>query len=462
MWREQARNYLFPAGDEREAGFRYEIESSSRRGLRIIGCIQIALSVFMLAARFLVTPGVETLPLRSKQAGLIVGLGLINIAASRWRWLARWQRLAAVISAFLTSGVLIWASFVAAAQSTSPNDFIPGEITLVLLVAVTIMPLRPAHTLALGLGILAEYAGMATVAERSLLEGLGPDQNYMIFIVMLTFLSTGISAVLYAQRWSNYEILQQTIEAGEALRQAQSRILLTENASSLSRLAAAVSHEMNNPLGAMISGIDTLLLLAQRHAASSPEEEPKLIELQAQVRQSIQQSATRMKELIGKLQRFTDVDETNMQSSDVNEILRSVASTIDQKKEQHPQVDLRLENLPQVMCRPQQLAVVFRNLLMNALNAVNGDGRISIVSHSRADQVEVEIEDNGRGITSEQIKNIFEPDFRVAGGRVAAGNWTMFNTRQIVREHGGDVRIASREGQGTRVTVILPVSPQPA
>jgi signal transduction histidine kinase len=90
------------------------------------------------------------------------------------------------------------------------------------------------------------------------------------------------------------------------------------------------------------------------------------------------------------------------------------------------------------------------------VNAVNGDGRISISSRADADQVEVSIEDNGKGMSPEQMKNIFEPEFRVAGGRVAAGNWSMFNSRQIVREHGGDIRIASREGQGTRVTVTLP------
>lgn len=459
MWLAEARNYLFPAADEHNAGFRAEIESSSRQGLRMIGSIQIAVSIFMLAARFLVATGGQTLPLRFKQAALIVCLGLLNIGASAVSRTGRWLRLIAIVSAAITAGTLIWASLAAAAQSTSPNDFIPGEITLVLLVTVTIIPLRPLHTLLLGIAIFGAYVVMAGIAEQQLLEGLGPDENYMIFIAMLTMLSVGITAVLYAQRWSNYEILQQTVEAGEALRQAQNRILLTENASSLSRLAAALSHEMNNPLGAMLSGINTLLLLAQRHAeATTPSERQKLLEVQEEVRRSIQLSADRLKELVGKLQRFTDLDETNMQAADLNEILRSVAAMLDDTKEKHPKVDLRLQALPPVMCRPQQLAAVFRSLLSNAVNAVDGTGQIVIVSRKTAEQVEVDIEDNGRGITPEQIKNIFEPEFRVAGGRVAAGNWSMFNSRQIVREHGGDIRIASREGQGTRVTIVLPAT----
>lgn len=458
MWLEHVRKYLFPAANEANAGFRSDIESASRQGLRIIGAIQIGLSILMLAARYFSAPQTATLTLRVKQAGVIVALGVLTVLAARVGWSAGWLRAVAVVSGIVASGVLIWASFVAAAQSTSPNDFIPGEITLVLLVSVTMMPLRPLHTLLLGLAMLVEYVIMAMVAEQTLLEGLGPDTNYVIFIIMLTLLSVGITAVLYEQRWANHEVLQQTIEAGEALRQAQNRILLTENASSLSRLAAAISHEMNNPLGALLSGMDTLLLLARRHESAKPEEKAKLLELETEVRHSIQKSADRVKELVGKLQRFTDLDETNMQTADVNEILRSVAAMAVGDTPDAPKVALHLDSVPPVMCRPQQLAAVFRSLLSNAVNAVNGSGKILIVSHGDAEQVEVDIEDNGRGMTVEQITNIFEPQFRVSGGRVAAGNWSMFNSRQIIREHGGDIRIASQEGQGTRVTVILPVT----
>ncbi len=462
MWREQARRFLFPPADESKPGFRHEVEESSRQGLRTIGGIQIAVTIFLFGARYMVSANGETLPLRSKQAAIIIALGIVNIWAANAWWSARWSRTIAVESALVTCAVLIWASFVAAARSTSPNDFIPGEITVVLLVTVTIMPLRPLHTLVMGFGTVAEYIAGAMLAERTLFQGLGPDRNYVLFIIMLTLLSVGITAVLYGQRWANYEILQQTIEAGEALRQAQNRILLTENASSMSRLAAAISHEMNNPLGAMLSGMDTLMLLAQRHAAATPGEEPKLIELQAQVRRSIQQSSERLKELVGKLQRFTDLDETDMQSADVNEIVRGVAEMEAEEEHAHPKIDLRLGAVPPVLCRPQQLAVVFRSLLSNAVSAVNGDGRISIATRCGSDQVEVEIEDNGRGMTPDQMKNIFEPNFRVSGGRMAAGNWSMFGSRQIVREHGGDIRITSAEGRGTRVTVVLPATARDA
>src|SRR5579885_1994586 len=178
MWREHLRGYLFPAADERNPAFRFEIEASSSRGLELIGVVQVAAALFMYGVRFLVGVDGGTLPLRSKQTALIVFLGVVNIVASKARRVSRWTRGFAVASALVGCAVLIWASLAAAAQSTSPNDFIPGEVTLVLLVTVTIMPLRPVHTLILGLGILAEYIFFARLAENSMFEGLGPDQNY--------------------------------------------------------------------------------------------------------------------------------------------------------------------------------------------------------------------------------------------------------------------------------------------
>src|SRR5262249_38985239 len=152
-----------------------------------------------------------------------------------------WARLLALVSAFATSAVLTWSSMVIMSQSTTPNDFIPGQITLILLVAVTIIPLTPMQTLALGLAIGIDYYVSANLARRYLMPGLARDDTYRLFIVMLTLLSTAITAVLYAQRHSNYQILAQTVEASDALRMVQTQVVMSESAASLSRLAAAVS-----------------------------------------------------------------------------------------------------------------------------------------------------------------------------------------------------------------------------
>ena len=67
------------------------------------------------------------------------------------------------------------------------------------------------------------------------------------------------------------------------------------------------------------------------------------------------------------------------------------------------------------------------------------------------------IRDNGRGMSTAEAETAFDPSFKVAAGRVASGNWSLFNSRQIVYEHGGGIRMETAPGQGTAMHVTLPV-----
>ena len=458
MWRKRFREYAFPGGAERDQAFRAEIQRLGRLSLRFLGLVEIGASLFMLLARFLVAPETSTLTIRFRQALMISAIGVLDIAASRDRRISLWSRSIALVSAMAVVAILIWSSFVVAAQSTAPNDFIPGEITMVLLFAVTIVPLLPMQSLLLGVGIGLIYTLEALYAERTLLEGLGPDENYMLFILMLTLLSTALTAVVYGQRRAGYEHHRQSLKASDDLRKAQTRILLSENAASLSRLAAAVSHEMNTPLGALISAVDTFLLLASRQATCAPDENKRLVRVQADLRRSIHESEQRIRELIGRMQRFTNLDQAEEQPSDINAIVTDVTALLDPRDRARAQIETHLGEIPPIVCRPQQISAVLASLLKNAVQAVDGSGHVVVSTARRKSVIEVRIEDNGRGLSAEEMKNIFDPGFRESGGRMAAGNWSMFNSRQIIRQHGGDIRIDSNQGEGTEVTVSLPLS----
>jgi signal transduction histidine kinase len=88
---------------------------------------------------------------------------------------------------------------------------------------------------------------------------------------------------------------------------------------------------------------------------------------------------------------------------------------------------------------------------------VNGEGCIRISTHLLPAQVEIIIQDNGRGMALEEADTIFDPSFKVTDNRVSSGNWSLFNTRQIVYEHGGDIRINTAKGKGAAFHVTLPV-----
>jgi signal transduction histidine kinase len=444
MW-QQFRDYLLPEAAERDNLFRREVRRASRIGLMVIGGIQIGVSLFMLGARMFVTPESSTLPFRFKQGAIIVALGLINLALGRLKAIERWARPLAALSGLITITVLIWASLMILSESTNPDDFIPGQITLVLLVAITTIPLQPLHTFWTGLAILGIYTGSTFYAHQYLHEGTGPDDNYMLFIFMLTLLCTGLTAVVYRQRVSNFE-----------LRQAQTRSMLAENANSLARLAAALSHELNNPMGALLSGVDTMLLLAAKQATCNPAEQPRLVLLQSDLRKSIQQSAERLRSLVTRMQRFTNLDQAEIQQADINELLTDVAALVQPQLPKSAKIELDFQPLKPLVCRPQQLSAVFSNLLSNAVEALNGSGRVVISTRQKGNDVLVEIKDNGKGVDPSEISRIFDPSFKAVGERVGTGNWSMFSSRQIIREHGGDIRVNSTPGQGTAVRITFP------
>ncbi len=159
-----------------------------------------------------------------------------------------------------------------------------------------------------------------------------------------------------------------------------------------------------------------------------------------------------------RVQRFTNLDQADVQSADLNETrLKDVTALVSPELKKTARFEMDLRPLPTLICRPQQLSVVFSNIVNNAVTAVNGNGRVLISTRQNGSEIQIDVEDNGRGMSSRDMQTIFDPGFRVAAGRVASGNWSMFSSRQIVREHGGEIRIASVEGQGTRVTITLPV-----
>jgi two-component system sensor histidine kinase HydH len=177
------------------------------------------------------------------------------------------------------------------------------------------------------------------------------------------------------------------------------------------------------------------------------------------LRQSIDESASRIDDVVVRLQRFVNLEEAEMKAADINDLLTDVTLLHDRElkaSKVHLEFDLE-KPLPELTCRPQLLSLVFSSLLSNAIHAVDGKGRIGIRTRRLDGSVEVTIRDDGRGMSAEEVENIFDPSFKVAQNRVASGNWSLFNIRQIVYEHGGEIRIESAEGSGTAFHVTLPL-----
>jgi signal transduction histidine kinase len=460
----RVRGYLIAGNEDSDVLFAGQMRRLNLLGLRIVGGTEIALGVFAFFAQLIAdalkpmqpVAGLELYFGRAWQAALVVIVGLLTLAAARTRAGRDYPAFLLCFSCWFSSSALILSSLLLAPHA--PDEYIAAHITTVMLVAITVAPLRPRDILLLGFSIWIFYAATFLAGLYTKTIDLAAwDISHLLFLVLLTMLATGLTAVLYDQRRANYVAHQESLRMAQFLAAAPVRALLSENAISVGRLAAALTHELNTPLGALKSSVDTMVAVGARLATSPPEAQPRLVAMQANLGRSVNECMERLKNVIARLQRFIDLHHTERRPADLNDLLDCVALELKPLINEHVALEFAFHPVPPITCRPQQLTSVFVSLLSNAINAVNGQGRILVSTEKMDALVRVRIEDNGRGMEECELETIFDPGFKVTAGRVSTGNWSLFSSRQIVFEHGGEIQISSVPGKGTTVDVLLPI-----
>jgi two-component system, NtrC family, sensor kinase len=284
---------------------------------------------------------------------------------------------------------------------------------------------------------------------------LGSVSIAVVDVFMVALIGTALTAVVYRQRASAYRARREAQEAFEELQRAQARLLVSENARSLGRFAATLSHELNSPLGALGSATSTLVSLAGKARRHPPP--GGLEELTRSVSESARQSLSRLRETVERMKHFANLDRAEVQVVDLNDLWKDTVALLGGELGAKAGVKPELKPLPPMKCRPQQLSAVFSNLLRNAAAAidVNVGGTIRIASDRRGADVVLEVQDDGKGIPAERLSHLFDPSFRVHGGRVGT-SWGLFVSRSIISEHGGHLEISSAVGEGTTAKIVLP------
>jgi signal transduction histidine kinase len=425
------RDYLLPDAAEQDARFHRELQQRSQRGLRVLGLVEVAIALWiLLAPRTAAGPGLI-------QTAILL---LVGAATSLLGWMTgvrRFVRTSTLVSAWLAGAVL------------SASAYSSIEISVLILTAVALVALQPRQTFGLGLALELGYLAISRVAPSQ------PAPQY-IFLAILTVLGTAISAELYAQRRADYEAGQKEARDAEVLASAQSRALLAEGAVAIGRFAAALTHEINSPLGTLKSSIETLLALAARQVTAPADERDHLAKMQAKLGESIQASCHRLQDVVDRLHRFINLSEAELKDADLNQLISDVAIMFEERVQGEVRLELDLTPLPTLQCRPQLLSTAFSHLLSNAIAAADGNGHVCVSTRRVNSHVEIRIEDNGRGMPPEEVEGMFDPTFKVSGERVRSSNWSLFNSRQIVFEHGGDIHAYSVVGKGTTISITLP------
>jgi signal transduction histidine kinase len=458
MRSDRIRAYLFPGDAECDEGFRREILDLAHLGLRIVGTLEAAVPLVMLAAGIGVIP-IRTTDLRALTPNLVVAcIGAATLLSSFLPFSRRHGRLLTAVSVWLTSATLEVSVFLLRPDIAWIDHYLVGNITLVQFGAAT-LPFRPMQMFALGLAIDAFYFFAFNYARQigGLDQGFGAGQH--LFTIVITCACTALTSIVYRQRAANYETHQRALRASEDLRRTQSQLLITENAAVMGRLAAALSHELNSPIGVLASAVDTLSAAAAKAAASSEPERERISRVIAETHRAGKESAERLRAIVARMQRFTNLDRAEVQAVQINDLLADVIALMEREGGGKVNIDFAPgPPLPKLTGRPQQLSAVFANLIGNAVEATGFEGSVIVTSRATPSHIEVAVNDNGRGMTQTGLQQAFNPaSFRVSGRRIAAGNWSMFSCRQIIQEHGGDIEIDSKPGEGTTVRVVLPL-----
>jgi two-component system NtrC family sensor kinase len=236
------------------------------------------------------------------------------------------------------------------------------------------------------------------------------------------------------------------------LKQMQDTVLKQEKLASLGLMAAGVAHEINNPMAFVTANVG-LLLDQLRAEPSLPE---SLREYENDVLPATLDGIRRVNVIVGDLRRFARGDAEATRNFDLNEEMEHALRIASQRLSVDCRVRRNFTKVPSLTGRPQQIAQVVVNLVINAGQAIKKDGTITVSTWATAGEVLFSIRDTGTGMDAETQQRLFQPFFTTKPQGEGTG-LGLSVVHGIVTGHGGSIDVESAPGFGTCFTVHLPL-----
>lgn len=315
------------------------------------------------------------------------------------------------------------------------------------------------------------------ISERKRAEAM--MENARIELERQVAMRTAELSVANRQLQAEVEERRQAQEAQQKLirqlSETHAHLLQAEKMASIGQLAAGIAHEINNPMGFVNANLGSLrrylddlfaLLDAYEAALAAPDGAVRALREKLDVAYLREDSAAllresldgveRVRRIVQALREFAQEGGDDWQWADLNTCLENTLAVAANELRSKGEVRKELGAVPKLYCLPAHLGQVFLNVLLNAAQAIEGQGVITVRSGSADGYAWVEIADDGKGIPPEHLARVFEPFFttRAVGQGVGLGLSVAYS---VVQKHGGRIDINSEPGHGTKVRVQLPL-----
>jgi PAS domain S-box-containing protein len=264
----------------------------------------------------------------------------------------------------------------------------------------------------------------------------GEMRNVPVFVTAATVTDRGGEKA--GLRWLIRDISEQ--------KAAQEALVAAERQALVGRLTFSLAHEIGNPLQSVMGCLNLI-------QDTVGDEQPRVRELLEIGQEELRRTGA----IVDRLRDVTrSADPQNRETTDVNGLLDRVLTLTEQHVADH---HVRLmwrpsDELPEVSAVPGRLHQVFLNLILNAVEAMPEGGELDVRTERRDSRVCAMVRDTGVGIPPHRRERLFQPFYTTKETGMGLG---LYITRQIVKEHEGEIAVVSEEGVGTTFTVCLPI-----
>jgi len=263
------------------------------------------------------------------------------------------------------------------------------------------------------------------------------------------------------------QVLADAHETAEHLQTAQKQLIQSEKMATLGQLMAGIAHEINTPVASINSNIDLFTrTFAKIKALLTSEEMPEEVRQNRQLMRPLvmleklnnvnETACDRIVQIVRGLRNFARVDEMEVQKTDIHEVLESALVLVHHEIKGRIEVSREYGDIPECDCFPSRLNRVFINILVNASQAIEGGGKISIKTSQEGDTIKVQFTDTGKGILPENLTKLFVVGFTTKPRGEGTGLGLSI-CHQIIEEHHGNIEVESEVGKGTTFAISLPI-----